>query len=238
MFHYKAFSITLDTYYQEGAAPKYIAKKDGMLGICVEIINAMNTVLLKDNIGINLKHGANFKRITEDLKSDKISIFCGMVKTPEYEQYFEYGGAIFDFNPNFAVAQNDTFNYIDNKNLQGRKIGVLKESHSKQFLEDHYFNFRIMAYDSLEQALKVLKYKRVDALIHHDIGLSYQTRALQLNNDIKLINISDRKSKEYLVLSKNLSKGVRHKINNAFQTITENGTKEKILMKFSLQPTM
>ncbi len=225
---------TINTYYQQGSAPKYFHSENQLHGICVEYIEKLNGIMQANNVQISVVKGANFSRIKKDLASGKISIFFGITKTKERSLRYDYGSPLYSIRYSFAVPMDDSDEYIHTTHLVGKKVGVIAGTKSASYLENHYHGFKMVKVNSIHQALKMLDSKRIDAVFYHDLGLSHQIKSLKVNDKIKVLPSSAKAKLQYFAYSKKFPERLKTIIEKAFVKIVNDGDQIAILKRYGV----
>lgn len=212
------------TFSMTGQYPPLNFKKDGKLtGFDVEI----GTEIAK-RIGLEANPVTNpWETIIQGLKANKYDAIIGsMTATPERDKqvdftnpYYLSGAQIFVAEGNSAIQSKE--------DLKGKKIGVIQASTWKDMADE--LSDQVKGYPTDVNALQDLALGRLDAVITDKIvGVSAKNeKGLKIKAIGDLLN-EDRVSVAVAEGNKELA----DKINEAIQSMIDDGTYEKISMKW------
>ena len=214
------------TFSMTGLYPPLNFKKDGKLtGFDVEI----GTEIAK-RIGLEANPVTNpWETIIQGLKAKKYDAIIGsMTATPERDKqvdftnpYYLSGAQIFVAEGNSSIKSKD--------DLKGKTIGVIQASTWKDMAEKLTDPNKVKGYPTDVNALQDLALGRLDAVITDKIvGVSAKNeKGLKIKPIGGLLN-EDRVS----VAVAEGNKDLVDKINGAIQSMIDDGTYEKISMKW------
>lgn len=211
------------TFASSGLYPPLNFKKDGELtGFDVEV----GTEIAK-RIGLEPNPVTNpWETIIQGLKANKYDAIIGsMTATPERDKQVDFTEPYYLSGAQIFVAENSTVQ--TKEELKGKTIGVIQASTWKTMAEELTDN--VKSYPSDVNALQDLAAGRLDAVITDKIvGLNAKNeKGLPIKAVGELLN-KDRISVAVNEGNQELVK----KINKAIQSMIEDGTYEKISMKW------
>lgn len=212
------------TFSMTGQYPPLNFKKDGKLtGFDVEI----GTEIAK-RIGLEANPVTNpWETIIQGLKAKKYDAIIGsMTATPERDKQVDFTNPYYLSGAQIFVAEGN--NDIQSKeDLKGKTIGVIQASTWKDMAEE--LSDQVKGYPTDVNALQDLELGRLDAVITDKIvGVSAQNeKGLKIKEIGDLLN-EDRVSVAVAEGNKELA----DKINEAIQSMIDDGTYEKISMKW------
>ncbi|HWO97511.1 MAG TPA: ABC transporter substrate-binding protein [Bacillus sp. (in: firmicutes)] len=211
------------TFAMSGLYPPLNFKKDGELtGFDVEV----GTEIAK-RIGLEPNPVTNpWETIIQGLKANKYDAIIGsMTATPERDKQVDFTEPYYLSGAQIFVADNSAIQ--TKEELKGKTIGVIQASTWKTMAEELTDN--VKSYPSDVNALQDLAAGRLDAVITDKIvGLNAKNeKGLPIKAVGELLN-EDRISVAVNEGNQELVK----KINDAIQSMIEDGTYEKISMKW------
>jgi polar amino acid transport system substrate-binding protein len=212
------------TFSMTGQYPPLNFKKDGKLtGFDVEI----GTEIAK-RIGLEANPVTNpWETIIQGLKAKKYDAIIGsMTATPERDKQVDFTNPYYLSGAQIFVAEGN--NDIQSKeDLKGKTIGVIQASTWKDMAEE--LSDQVKGYPTDVNALQDLELGRLDAVITDKIvGVSAQNeKGLKIKEIGELLN-EDRVSVAVAEGNKELA----DQINEALQSMIDDGTYEKISMKW------
>jgi polar amino acid transport system substrate-binding protein len=212
------------TFSMTGQYPPLNFKKDGKLtGFDVEI----GTEIAK-RIGLEANPVTNpWETIIQGLKAKKYDAIIGsMTATPERDKQVDFTNPYYLSGAQIFVAEGNT-DIQSKEDLKGKTIGVIQASTWKDMAED--LSDQVKGYPTDVNALQDLELGRLDAVITDKIvGVSAQNeKGLKIKEIGDLLN-EDRVSVAVAEGNKELA----DKINDALQSMIDDGTYEKISMKW------
>jgi polar amino acid transport system substrate-binding protein len=212
------------TFSMTGQYPPLNFKKDGKLtGFDVEI----GTEIAK-RIGLEANPVTNpWETIIQGLKANKYDAIIGsMTATPERDKQVDFTNPYYLSGAQIFVAEGNT-DIQSKEDLKGKSIGVIQASTWKDMAED--LSDQVKGYPTDVNALQDLELGRLDAVITDKIvGVSAKNeKGLKIKEIGDLLN-EDRVSVAVAEGNKELA----DKINEALQSMIDDGTYEKISMKW------
>jgi polar amino acid transport system substrate-binding protein len=212
------------TFSMTGQYPPLNFKKDGKLtGFDVEI----GTEIAK-RIGLEANPVTNpWETIIQGLKAKKYDAIIGsMTATPERDKQVDFTNPYYLSGAQIFVAEGNS-DIQSKEDLKGKTIGVIQASTWKDMAED--LSDQVKGYPTDVNALQDLELGRLDAVITDKIvGVSAQNeKGLKIKEIGDLLN-EDRVSVAVAEGNKELA----DKINDALQSMIDDGTYEKISMKW------
>jgi polar amino acid transport system substrate-binding protein len=212
------------TFSMTGQYPPLNFKKDGKLtGFDVEI----GTEIAK-RIGLEANPVTNpWETIIQGLKAKKYDAIIGsMTATPERDKQVDFTNPYYLSGAQIFVAEGNS-DIQSKEDLKGKKIGVIQASTWKDMAEE--LSDQVKGYPTDVNALQDLALGRLDAVITDKIvGVSAKNeKGLKIKEIGDLLN-EDRVSVAIAEGNKELA----DKINKAIQSMIDDGTYEKISMKW------
>jgi polar amino acid transport system substrate-binding protein len=212
------------SFAMSGVYPPLNFKKDGKLtGFDVEIGTE-----IANRLGLEAKPVTNpWETIIQGLKADKYDAIIGsMTATPERDKQVDFTNPYYLSGAQIFVAEGNS--EIQSKDdLAGKTIGVIQASTWKDMAEE--LSDQVKGYPGDVNALQDLVAGRVDAVITDKIvGLNAKNeKGLKIEAIGELLN-EDRVS----VAVQEGNTELAEDINNAIQSMIDDGTYEKISMKW------
>ncbi|MBB6480593.1 substrate-binding periplasmic protein [Spirochaeta isovalerica] len=226
---------TLYTEYQE-ASPKYFRDKGNTIGICVDIIHAINAGLSgTSELSIEPVNPESpfvpFKRIQENLKEGRIQIFIGLAKTDDREDEFDYiETPLYKVRSTFAIPAGSGFIYRNADSLTNLNIAVLRGSKTAEQMSNLTEN--LIYANSLDQAVTLLDYGRADLLFYHSLGLGYLIKSRGLSDRLTISGTAYEEYEHYIALNPSVSQDIKEKIEKVLIELINTGTIDRILNKY------
>ncbi|MBA9028414.1 MULTISPECIES: ABC transporter substrate-binding protein [Bacillaceae] len=211
------------TFSMTGIYPPLNFKKDGKLtGFDVEI----GTEIAK-RMGLEANPVTNpWETIIQGLKAKKYDAIIGsMTATPERDKQVDFTEPYYLSGAQIFVAEGSTIQSKDD--LKGKTIGVIQASTWKDLADE--LSDKVKGYPVDTNALQDLELGRLDAVITDKIvGLNAQKeKGLKIKPVGELLN-EDRVS----VAVNEGNTELKEKINEAIQSMVDDGTYEEISMKW------
>ncbi|WP_114571961.1 transporter substrate-binding domain-containing protein [Exiguobacterium flavidum] len=212
------------TFSMTGLYPPLNFKKDGKLtGFDVEI----GTEIAK-RIGLEANPVTNpWETIIQGLKANKYDAIIGsMTATPERDKQVDFTDPYYLSGAQIFVA-GDNGTIQSKEDLKGKKIGVIQASTWKDMAED--LSDDVKGYPTDVNALQDLELGRLDAVITDKIvGVSAKN---EKGMDIKPVGELLNEDRVSIAVAEG-DKELLDKINKALAEMVEDGTYEKISMKW------
>ncbi|MGM0901515.1 MAG: ABC transporter substrate-binding protein [Bacillota bacterium] len=212
------------TFSMTGQYPPLNFKKDDKLtGFDVEI----GTEIAK-RLGLEANPVTNtWETIIQGLKAGKYDAIIGsMTATPERDEQVDFTNPYYLSGAQIFVAEGNS-DIQSKEDLKGKKIGVIQASTWKDMAEE--LSDQVKGYPTDVNALQDLALGRLDAVITDKIvGVSAKNeKGLEIKEIGDLLN-EDRVSVAVAEGNKELAE----QINEAIQSMIDDGTYEKISMKW------
>ncbi|MGN7399239.1 transporter substrate-binding domain-containing protein [Cytobacillus praedii] len=212
------------TFAMSGVYPPLNFKKDGKLtGFDVEIGTEV-----ANRLGMEPKPVTNpWETIIQGLKANKYEAIIGsMTATPERDKQVDFTNPYYLSGAQIFIAEGNT-EIRSKEDLAGKTIGVIQASTWKDMAEE--LSDQVKGYPGDVNALQDLVAGRIDAVITDKIvGLNAKNeKGLKIEAVGELLN-EDRVSVAVQEGNTELAK----KINKAIQSMIDDGTYEKISMKW------
>ncbi len=227
-----AMGMELKTVYQKDAPPKYINESDQMFGICVDIINALNSRLREHNIRIvSIDNVVPFARIKKHLEYGVIDVFFGITKNKEREKLYRYANHLYEMHYTFAKLKSNPFEYTGEASLQDKAVGALRGTNSAKAISKIQ-GVKVNIVSTIPKAFKMLMLKRIDMIYYHNLGLEWNIKHSEYKNDLKLVKNPHDSRHQYLAFSKNVSSNIVTQVEEVLSSMAEDGTFAKIMQKY------
>lgn len=212
------------TFAMSGLYPPLNFKKDGKLtGFDVEIGNE-----IAERIGLEANPVTNpWETIIQGLKAKKYDAIIGsMTATPERDKQVDFTNPYYLSGAQIFVAA-DNNDILAKEDLKGKTVGVIQSSTWKDMAEE--LSDDVKAYPTDVNALQDLALGRLDAVITDKIvGVNAKNeKGLEIKAIGELLN-EDRVS----VAVNEGNKELADKINEAIQSMIDDGTYEEISKKW------
>ena len=184
-----AMGMELKTVYQKDSPPKYIHESDQVFGLCVDIINALNSRLREHNIRIvSIDNEMPFARLRKHLELGEIDVFFGLTKNKEREKLYRYANHLYEIYYTFAKLKLNPFEYTGEASLQDKLVGVLRGTNSAKIIS-RIQEVKVSKINTVPTALKMLMLKRIDLVYYHNLGLEWNIKQSEYKNDLEIVNL-------------------------------------------------
>jgi ABC-type amino acid transport substrate-binding protein len=230
-------SQTLIAAYQEGA-PRYIRQGASIVGICPDLYDEINQRLA--NQGIQIRKAYDFmpqKRIIQSIELDQLDVTCGVARTPEREAKAQFGSESIAKVQLLLVARADEtaiVHSLDDVAKVGGLIESVAGSTIQKRLEDHGRLQIESGTLTLERALIKLTNKRLQFVLYHNYGISYELQKYQYRNKFKIIETDIPSYNHYLMFRPGLPANVISAIDGAIAACKADGTLRRIYERYGL----
>lgn len=230
--HAHAMGMELKTVYQKDNPPKYIIESGRVFGICVDIINALNSRLREHNMRIvSIHDDVPFARVKMLLKLGEIDVFFGIIKNKEREKLYRYANPLYDVHFTFAKLKSNPFEFTGEASLQGKVVGALRGGNSAKIMS-RIQGVNVSLVNSIPNAFELLMLKRIDMIYYHNLGLEWNIKQSEYKNDLTLVKNPHKSMRQYVAFSKNVSSDIVKQIEEVLSSMAEDGTLAKIMQKY------
>ena len=134
---------------------------------------------------IKVGDGINFQSILDALKNKEIDIIDGTGKTEARKKYALFAGPLLQVS--LAIVSHSTNMFSTLESLKGKTISVAKGSTASEYLKENFPEIQLSYTNSIDEALYLVRNKRVDATIDNIIVLDH---IMKNNTDFQRIEIS------------------------------------------------
>ncbi len=223
----------LITDYQN-CAPKFFMKDGKVVGLCIDIIEELNSRLKAENITIVPKHKGvvPLKRILRGLEKGNLDLFVGTSRNKRREKIYNFADhPLYELKEVFVKRKSDPFEYTDKNSLIGKRVVSLLGSNTAK----HIFSVEgVKPHDvsSIEQILKILMMGRADLAYYHNLGIEYYIKTMELKGKTEIVKKPFYKKHHYIGFSKKISTQTIAEINKALISMSQNGVIEEIQKKY------
>ncbi len=226
------------TQFQD-SAPKYYEAEGQPQGICVDLIDSLNSLLTADGITIEPYDRENpfvpFRRLQANLESGSIDVFIGLARTPErLEKFLFLDDPAYIVRSTFAKPVESDFEYRATGDLRGMTIGVVSGSKTAGQLVE-MGGLDLIHINTIEQAIRALGAGRLDLVFYHSLGLGHTIRELDLADSVVLIERNFEVYGHYIAFHAGVDESVREKVAGALDRLWEDGSIDEIVASYNVQ---
>ena len=193
---------------------------DNIVGFDIDLINEIAKIIKQDIEVVDMA----FDGLLPALQSKKIDIIiAGMTADEERKKFVNFTDPYYSTQQSILVHKDNKDIYSFD-NLEGKNVGVVL-GFTGDLIVSAMSNVNAQKYGATSEAILALKSKKVDAVV-----LDYEpaSKYFDQNNDLKLI-ITDSKSEEYAIAMRKEDTELLKKVNDALNTIKENGTYDMLI---------
>ena len=196
---------------------------DQIVGFDVDLINEIAKIIKQDIEFVDMA----FDGLLPALQSKKIDIIiAGMTANEERKKFVNFSEPYYNSQQSILVHK-DNNDIIGFDSLEGKNVGVVL-GYTGDLIVSEMSNVNSQKYGATSEAIIALKSKKVDAVV-----LDYEPakQYFNQNDDLKLI-ITDSKNEEYAIAMRKEDTELLKKVNDALNTIKENGTYDMLIEKY------
>lgn len=196
---------------------------DQIVGFDVDLINEIAKIMKQDIEVVDMA----FDGLLPALQSKKIDIIiAGMTADEERKKFVNFTDPYYNTQQSILV-HSDNKDIIGFDSLQGKNVGVVL-GFTGDLIVSEMSNVNAQKYGATSEAIIALKSKKVDAVV-----LDYEPakQYFNQNDDLKLV-ITDSKNEEYAIAMRKEDTELLKKVNDALNTIKENGTYDMLIEKY------
>ena len=196
---------------------------DQIVGFDVDLINEVAKIIKQDIEFVDMA----FDGLLPALQSKKIDIIiAGMTATEERKKFVNFSEPYYNSQQSILVHR-DNNDIIGFDSLEGKNVGVVL-GYTGDLIVSEMSNVNAQKYGATSEAIIALKSKKVDAVV-----LDYEPakQYFNQNDDLKLV-ITDSKNEEYAIAMRKEDTELLKKVNDALNTIKENGTYDMLIAKY------
>ncbi len=199
---------------------------DNIVGFDVDLINEIAKIIGKDIEFVDMA----FDGLLPALQAKKIDvIIAGMTATEERKQFVNFSEPYYESRQTILVHSNneDIYGF---KSLQGKNVGVVL-GYTGDLIVSEMSNVNVQRYGATSEAIIALKSQKVDAVV---LDSEPAKQYFDQNNDLKLVISLDEEvsSEEYAIAMRKEDTELLAQINEALQTIKDNGTYDALISKY------
>ena len=222
----------LRTGYQQDSPPRYFVDGGKDKGVCIDLINALNEKLAKQNIRIEPTGTYSLARINAMMEKNELNLFVGLMKSPARERDFVFSSVpVFGVRGQFAKLASDSFEYTGEMSVRGKRVCVLRGAAINQLITKMP-DIRFVEAATIHECLLKLREREVDLAFYHDLGLGWDIKDGGFTGQIVLANKPFEADSQYIMFTKIVPYNVRVPIANALLDLDREGTIDKILKAY------
>jgi len=222
----------LQTGYQQDSPPRYFVDGGKDKGVCIDVINALNEKLAKQNIRIVPTGTYSLARINTMMAQNELNLFVGLMKSPEREKNFVFSSVpVFGVRGQFAKLSSDPFEYTGEMSVRGKRVCVLRGAAINQLITKMP-DIRFVEAATIHECLLKLREREVNLTFYHDLGLGWDIKDGGFSKQIVLANKPFEADYQYIMFSKQVPQNVKVAIENALGDLQKEGTTDKILKAY------
>ena len=196
---------------------------DKIVGFDVDLITEISKL-----IGVKIEFvDMKFDGLLPALESKKIDIIiAGMTATDERRKFVNFSDPYYNSKQAMLVySNNQDITYFTN--LSGKKVGVVL-GYTGDLLVSELPNVDIQKFNATSETVIALKAQKVDAVIlDYEPAKNYAAQ----NPELKLVE-TDSATEEYAIAMRKDDNELLAKVNEALQTLKDNGTYDALLEKY------
>ncbi|WP_295297303.1 basic amino acid ABC transporter substrate-binding protein [uncultured Brachyspira sp.] len=196
---------------------------ENIVGFDIDLINEIAKIMKQDIEVVDMA----FDGLLPALQSKKIDIIiAGMTADEERKKFVNFTDPYYNTQQSILV-HSDNKDIIGFDSLQGKNVGVVL-GFTGDLIVSEMSNVNAQKYGATSEAIIALKSKKVDAVV-----LDYEPakQYFNQNDDLKLV-ITDSKNEEYAIAMRKEDTELLKKVNDALNTIKENGTYDMLIEKY------
>jgi polar amino acid transport system substrate-binding protein len=229
-----AEAVELKTAAQE-STPKYYLHNRQMRGLCVDLINAIESI----DPGLKFSGYEKFApltRIEAGLEEGIYDVFFGLIKTDEREEKFTFvDPPLYVTHTMLGVRADDdvvvkSLDDVRRLDREGVVLAVRGTGHI-DFLQRQGVRIDAGAKANSDNLNKLLA-GRGRFVYHTDISLVAELMRGQLERRIRVLPMKIKPEPQYLAVSKRLSQDVVARLGKAVALLQTNGMLEKIFSRY------
>ena len=222
----------LRTGYQQDSPPRYFVDGGKDKGVCIDLINALNDKLAKQNIRIVPTGTYSLARINTMMENNELNLFVGLMKSPAREKNFVFSSVpVYGVRGQFAKLASDPFEYTGEMSVRGKRVGVLRGAAINQLITKMP-EIRTVETATIHESLLKLRERELDLVFYHDLGLGWDIKDGGFSNQIVLANKPFDADYQYIMFTKQVPQDVKVAIENALRDLQKEGTTEKLLKDY------
>ena len=171
-----------------------------------------------------------FDGLLPALQAKKIDvIIAGMTATEDRKQFVNFSDPYYESKQTILVHR-DNKDIIGFDSLQGKNVGVVL-GYTGDLTVSEMSNVNVQRYGATSEAVIALKSQKVDAVV---LDSEPAKQYFDKNDDLKLvISLTDSvSSEEYAIAMRKEDTELLAQINEALQTIKDNGTYDALISKY------
>ncbi|MEI0580799.1 basic amino acid ABC transporter substrate-binding protein [Brachyspira pilosicoli] len=196
---------------------------ENIVGFDIDLMNEIAKIIKQDIEVVDMA----FDGLLPALQSKKIDIIiAGMTANEERKKFVNFSEPYYNSQQSILVHRDnkDIFSF---DNLQGKNVGVVL-GFTGDLIVSEMSNVNVQKYGATSEAILALKSKKVDAVV-----LDYEPakQYFNKNDDLKLV-LTASQSEEYAIAMRKEDSELLKKVNDALNTIKENGTYDMLIEKY------
>ncbi|WP_297208205.1 basic amino acid ABC transporter substrate-binding protein [uncultured Brachyspira sp.] len=201
---------------------------DKIVGFDVDLITEIAKL-----IGVEIEFkDMKFDGLLPALESKNIDIIvAGMTATDERRKFVNFSDPYYESQQTILVHK-DNRDIYGFDSLQGKNVGVVL-GYTGDLAVSEMSNVNVQRYGATSEAIIALKSKKVDAVV---LDSEPAKQYFDKNNDLKLvISLTDSVKEEYAIAMRKEDTELLAKVNEALQTIKDNGTYDALISKYFVE---
>jgi len=151
---------------------EFFESETGFSGMSADYFN-----LFEKKLGVKFKavSAGSWASATRLVQQGKLDLYSCAVATPERQRYMNFTKPYMSFP--MALAANEKASFVDNfSQLKGKKIAVVKDYWSHEFMMDNYPDINLMVVDSVADGLYAVIDGRADGYLGNLAVINYTIR--------------------------------------------------------------
>lgn len=196
---------------------------DNIVGFDIDLINEIAKIMKQDIEVVDMA----FDGLLPALQSKKIDIIiAGMTADEERKKFVNFTDPYYNTKQSILVYNdNTTINSFDD--LDGKNVGVVL-GFTGDLIVSEMSNVNAQKYSATSEAILALKSQKVDAVVlDYEPAKQYSAQ----NKELKLV-LADSQDEEYAIAIRKEDTELLKKVNDALNTIKENGTYDMLIEKY------
>ena len=196
---------------------------DNIVGFDIDLINEIAKIMKQDIEVVDMA----FDGLLPALQSKKIDIIiAGMTADEERKKFVNFTDPYYNTKQSILVYNdNTTINSFDD--LDGKNVGVVL-GFTGDLIVSEMSNVNAQKYGATSEAILALKSQKVDAVVlDYEPAKQYSAQ----NKELKLV-LADSQDEEYAIAIRKEDTELLKKVNDALNTIKENGTYDMLIEKY------
>lgn len=205
----------------------YTDNKQNVRGFEIDLGNAIAKKLRVDPFWINTSWNSIFDRMNKN-KYD--CVISSVTRTSSRKDNFSLSDSYFTNNIVIVEKKGQSNSNDENiKEIRDKKIGVVVNSGGAGTAKAHLEDSDVQKYNTIDHAFAALKNNSVDCLLIDESEAIYFSKKYQ--NQYQIVS-KPVASENYVVVCRKNNKRLTKQINRALHQIKQDGTYEKLIIKW------